>query len=417
MGSVTMACAAGGLPRVERDVGGSGAPVTAPTRRWQETVASVLDGIVEREVVAGHLPGAVVAVGDEQAVRCTKVCGNLQRAPAPVPMTAAAIFDLASVTKVVGTTTAIMLLVDDGRLRLEDPVSRHLPEWQGRPLGEDIRLHHLLTHTSGLPAYLSVGPLQEKHGAGPQPDTVMAALAALPLRRPVGSDVEYSCLNAILASRIAENVAGTSLHHFLSERLFGPLGMRDTGWHLSRAQEARRVPTAETGHLAADGGLLVPAVAEPLTHGFVHDPLARYYATAERCAGNAGLFSTAADLGRFARMILGRGELDGLRLLQAETVERFTRVQTPAGITTRGYGWDVWSTYPFQPGRDAPAQLQAVGHFGFTGTMVWIDKGSGLWTVVLASRLHGGPEATVVALRRGVVQAIVEGAGGCQPPA
>lgn len=415
MGSVLMACAAGGALWVGLGVGGvSVLAATAPSP-WRATTAAAVGAVVDREVAAGKLPGAVVAVGDAQGLRLTKVCGLLQRAPAPVPMAADALFDLASVTKVVGTTTAVMLLVDDGRLRLDDPVAKHLPEWTGRPADEDIRLHHLLTHTSGLPAYLSVGPLQEKHGPGPQPDTVIKAIAGLTLRRAPGSGVEYSCLNAILAGRIAENVAGASLHAFLAARAFRPLGMVDTGWQIAPAQLARAVATGEAGRLGADGGL--PAPSGVVTHGLVHDPLARYYATAERCAGNAGLFSTAADLGRFARLILGRGELEGVRVLQAETVALFTRVQTAPGLETRGYGWDVWNTYPFQPGKDTPPDQQAVGHLGFTGTMLWVDKGSGRWAVVLASRLHGGPEASVTALRRQVIQTIVEGLPEPPPPA
>ncbi len=387
---------------------------------WGDTTAAILAGVVERDVAAGALPGAVVLAGDAQGARFSLACGSLQLLPRPVPMPADAIFDLASVTKVVGTTTAVMLLVDDGRLRLDDPIASHLPEWRDRPVGEDLRVRHLLAHTSGLPAYLSVAPLEKEHGPGPQPDVVIAAIARLPLRRVPDSGVEYSCLNAILAGRIAENIAGTSLHAFLTDRAFLPLGMKDTGWQLTRAQRARRVPTGRTGDLDVDGALAATVPAGPFAAGLVHDPLAHYYATARRCAGNAGLFSTAADLARFARLILGRGELEGVRLLKAETVELFTRVQTPPGMDTRGYGWDVWGTAPFQPDPDRPAELLAVGHLGFTGTMIWIDKGSGLWAVVLASRVHAGPEASVVALRRDVVQAIVvsspkAGASGVPP--
>jgi CubicO group peptidase (beta-lactamase class C family) len=394
-------------------VSGASAPASSA---WRPATAMAITGVVDREVATGTVPGAVVAAGDAQGVRFLTAGGCLQLTPQPRPMPEDAIFDLASVTKVVGTTTAVMLLVDDGKLRLDDPLGKHIPEWRDRPAGEDVRVRHLLTHTSGLPAYLSVAPLEKAHGAGPQPDTVIAAIASLPLRRPPESGVEYSCLNAILAGRLAENCAGMSLQRFLTARVFQPLGMNDTGWQLKRAQLARLVPTGRTGRLEAEGELPADTPAGPFTAGLVHDPLARYYATAERCAGNAGLFSTAADLARFARMILGQGELDGVRVLRAETVALFTRVQTPSGAETRGYGWDVWNTYPFQPSQDRPAESQAIGHLGFTGTMIWIDKGSGLWAVVLASRVHGGPEASVTALRRAVIQAVVEGAAAAPPP-
>jgi CubicO group peptidase (beta-lactamase class C family) len=390
---------------------------TAPSR-WGEDTGAAIEAVLARDVGPAKLPGAVVAAGDAHGTRFLKASGHLQVLPLPLPMPEDAIFDLASVTKVVGTTTAIMLLVDEGRLALTDPISKHIPEWTGRPPGEDVRVHHLLTHTSGLPAYLSVEPLREKHGAGPRPDVVISAIAGLRLRRAPGSGVEYSCLNAILAGRLAENVAGISLHKLLSTSVFQPLEMMDTGWFLTRAQMARLTPTGKQGRLDAAGALAATTTADPSDEGLVHDPLARYYTSAERCAGNAGLFSSAADLGRFARMILGRGQLEGHRVLRAETVDLFTRVQTPAGMETRGYGWDVWDRHPFQPAPNGPEECRAVGHFGFTGTMIWLDKGSGLWAVVLANRLHRGQSTSAGTLRRDVLRAIVEGtARHSEPPA
>ncbi len=411
MGSFWMACASCGALVIGL---GAAAGAAEAAAAWPAGLDAALAQVVDREVEAGRLPGAVVMAGTPEAVRFSRAAGSLQLRPVAVPMTTAAIFDLASVTKVVGTTTAIMILVDDGLLTLDDTVAQHLPEWRQRDPAEDIRLHHLLTHTSGLPAYLSVGPLQAAHGPGPQPEVVIAAIAGLKLRRAVGADVEYSCLNAILAGRIAENVAGCSLHEFLTRRAFGPLGMADTGWHLTRDQRARLAPTGPAGGLAAPGALADDAAPAVTTHGLVHDPLARYYANPEHCAGNAGLFSTAADLARFTRCILGGGALDGVRIVRSETVERFTRRQTPDGIDSRGFGWDVWNTHPYQPKADTPLGRQAVGHFGFTGTMLWIDKDSGRWAVVLASRLHGPDDASVTALRRNLIQTLVEGGGGVE---
>jgi CubicO group peptidase (beta-lactamase class C family) len=319
-----------------------------------------------------------------------------------------AIFDLASVTKVVGTTTAVMLLADAGRLRLDDPVGSYIPEWQGRLAAEQVSLWHLLTHTSGLPGYLSVGPLEKQYGPGPRPDAVIAAIAGLPLRRTPGSGVEYSCLNAILAGRIAENAAGTDLHSLLTRHVFGPLGMVDTGWFLTPAQVARLAPTAKQGRLDAAGKLPGTTAEAPPLQCPVHDPLARYYTTAQRCSGNAGLFSTAADLGRFARMILGRGELEGTRVLTTKTVGLFTHVETPAGMETRALDWEVWDDHPFRPAKNPPPEAQAIGHLGFTGTMLWIDQGSGLWAVVLTSRLHRSTATRVAGLRHDVVQALLE---------
>ncbi len=368
---------------------------------------AALDAVAARAVAEGGLPGAVVAAGDAVSVRFLGACGRLQIAPAPVPMPPDALFDLASLTKVVGTTTAVLRLVEEGKLGLDDPVASRLPAWAGRAR-DGITLRHLLTHTSGLPAYTALDPIRRRHGPGPAPDALIAAIASLPLRRPAGAGVEYSCLNMILAARVAEEAAGTSLHDFLAERVFGPLGMKDTGWRLTRDQLRRLAPTGPEGRLVAAGALPEAAPPGPFCEGLVHDPLARYYTTAKRCCGNAGLYSTAEDLGRFARMVLGRGVLDGVRVLRPETVDAATRVQTPAGMETRGLGWDVWNDPPFQPREAPPDRRPAVGHFGFTGTMLWIDPEAGTWAVVLASRLHGGDGARVEGLRREVVRAVVD---------
>jgi len=392
------------------------AQAPAPSAWGQERTQAV-EAAVERSLAGSGLPGAVVAAGDAEGVRVLKAFGQLQSMPVPVPMSPDALFDLASVTKVVGTTTAVMLLVDEGRIGLDDPVSRFLPQWRDRPAGEVICIRHLLTHTSGLPAYVSVGPIAAQYGPGPNPEAVITTIAGLRLRGAPGSGVEYSCLNAILAGRVVENVAGRSLHALLTERVFLPLGMMDTGWQVTRAQLARLAPTGKAGRLEAAGRLPSATGEGPFASGLVHDPLARYYTTAEHCAGNAGLFSTAADLGRFARMILGRGEFGGVRVLRAETVDPFTRVETPPGMATRGYGWDVWNQYPFRPSANSPPERQAVGHFGYTGTMIWIDKNTGLWAVVLTNRLHWDPPASVGGLRRDVLLALVGEAKGPAGPA
>ena len=368
---------------------------------------AALDAVAARAVAEGGLPGAVVAAGDAASVRFLKAYGFLQLAPAPVPMPPEALFDLASVTKVVGTTTAVLLLVEDGTLGLDDPVAARLPAWADRA-ADGITIRHLLTHTSGLPAYMAVEPIRRRHGPVPRPGAVLRAIAELPLRRPAGTGVGYSCLNMILAAAVAEETAGSPLHELLTRRAFGPLGMKDTGWRLTRGQLRRLAPTGPEGRLDADGALRDAVSPGPFCEGLVHDPLARCYTNNDRCCGNAGLYSTAEDLGRFARMILGRGALDGVRVLRPETVDAATRVQTPAGMETRGLGWDVWNDPPFQPREASAGRRPAVGHFGFTGTMLWIDPEAGTWAVVLASRLHGGDGAKVEGLRRAVVRAVVD---------
>jgi CubicO group peptidase (beta-lactamase class C family) len=370
---------------------------------------AALDAVAARAVAEGGLPGAVVAAGDTASVRFLKAYGRLQLAPAPVPMPPDALFDLASVTKVVGTTTAVLLLVEDGTLSLDDPLASRLSAWADRA-GDGITIRHLLTHTSGLPAYLAVEPIRKKYGPGPCPGAVLRSIAELPLRQPAGTGVEYSCLNMILAAAVVKETTDSPLHELLTRRVFGPLGMKDTGWRLESDQLLRLAPTAPEGRLDAEGRMREPPSTGPFCEGLVHDPLARYYTTVETCCGNAGLYSTAEDLGRFARMILGRGALDGVRVLRPETVDAATRVQTPAGTETRGLGWDVWDDPPFRPREDAPGRRPAIGHFGFTGTMIWIDPEAGAWAVVLASRLHGGAGAKADGLRREVVRATARAA-------
>lgn len=224
----------------------------------------------------------------------------------------------------------------------------------------------------------------------------------------------------ILAARVAENVAGKPIHEMLAARLYGPLGMKDTGYRLTRDQLRRTAPTGPQGYLTPEGELAAPGrqgVPEPgpdglFMAGIAHDPLARYGGAPAHCSGNAGVFSTGEDLSVFVRMILAGGAWQGRRIFKAETVDGFTCVQTAKGLETRGYGWDVWNDYPYRPHPDLPKGREAVGHTGYTGTLLWIDKNSGLWMVVLTNRVH--PEDSDASkqatgrLRGAVLRALME---------
>ena len=301
---------------------------------------SPLDRAVPAILEKDGIPGAVVLIGGPEGTSYLRAFGDAK------PDT---IWDLASCTKVVATTTAAMKLVEEGRLGLRDPVSKHLPAFAGR----DISIEELLTHRSGLPAYLSPK-------AGWSPEEIFAKIPEL----KASKDYRYSCLNMISLARVVETVVGRSLADHCRETIFEPLGMKDTGF----------APTASRcAATAAD----VPA-------GVVHDPLARAYGTAAHRPGNAGLFSTAEDLGIFCRALLAG------RILKPETLRRmFT-----ADADTRGLGWDIFDEAPYKPG---------VGHTGFTGTLLWLDPATGRYAVVLSNRTLRGEKTDVRRLRREVL--------------
>lgn len=299
-----------------------------------------LDRSVPLILAEDGIPGAVVHLGGPEGATYLKAFGDAR---------VDTVWDLASCTKVVATTTAVLKLVEEGRIGLHEPVSKHLKAFEGR----DITIEELLTHRSGLPAYLSPKPEWA-------PEEIFARIAGLKLSK----DYRYSCLNMISLARVVEELTGSSLEEHCRRTIFEPLGMRDTGF----------APTSSR----------CAATAADLAPGVVHDPLARAYGTPAHRPGNAGLFSTAADLGIFCRALLGG------RILKPETLRRMF---TPNG-DTRGLGWDVFDEAPFKPG---------VGHTGFTGTLIWLDPRTGRYALVLSNRTLRGEKTDVRRLRREVL--------------
>ena len=365
----------------------------APAPRLRADLSEALDRLVPPILDRDHVPGAVIAIGDADGVRVERVYGLARVVPTPALMTVDTLFDLASLTKVVGTATAIMALEEDGRLSLDDPVSRSIPGFAA-PDKAPIVLRDLLTHASGLPAYITGPEMVARYGPGPQPTAVVAAIAAAPLLYPIRSGYTYSCLNYISAARVAERAAGEPLDAYLRQRIYRPLGMNETGFG---------PPPEAAGRCAAteviDGAPL---------QGVVHDPLAQYYGCAAGPSGNAGLFATARDLARYARMILRDGELDGIRVLRRETVERMTRPQSVPGLKPRAIGWDLYETPPWQPRPVSTSEPRAIGHTGYTGTFLWIDRASGVFVVLLTNRVHPDDSGKVEPLRKAVLEATTE---------
>jgi serine-type D-Ala-D-Ala carboxypeptidase len=342
-------------------------------------------GAAERAVAAemkrGAFPGAALAAGRGGTMAYLKGMGTTHAGGGAVDAENT-LYDIASLTKVVGATTAVMLLVEDGRMALDDRVSAHVPAFRGGDK-DRVTLRHLLAHTSGLPAGASA--------AGATPQQSLARLVATPLKHRPGEMVEYSDVGFVVLWAAAEAAAGEPLADLLERRVFKPLGMEATAF--APGEGCTRCPP--TGR-KRDGSLL---------RGIVHDP------TAQRLGGvtgNAGLFSTAADLARFAAMMAGEGELDGVRILRAETVREFTRRAPGAG--TRALGWDTRNERGVGAAGLALSP-RAYGHTGFTGTSLWIDPDRGTWTVLLTNRsvVPRGPNR-MQALRRTVHTNVIRAA-------
>lgn len=341
--------------------GGPGRPAHGPAARPPVLAPHVVDAAlapVREEVAREATPGAAVAVGvrdrEVHLAGLGKV-GWTANAPAVDPRTT--LYDLASLTKVLATASAVMLLVDDGRLGLDDPVSRYLPEFTGE--GRDkVTIRHLASHTSGLP------PTGRARG------TTRARRIASLLRTPIyfqpGTAREYSDAGYVILWQAAERAAGEPLPRYLQRRLYEPLGMTHTRFSPGLECEA----CAPTSRLRS----------QELYRGKPFDPMAQRL---DGISGNAGLFSTAADVARFAAMITAGGALHGVRVLREETVREFTRL--PVGEPAAMLGWETFCGDEESHGCERPV---AFGHTGWTGTSLWIDPGSGRWAVLLTNRTY-----------------------------
>jgi uncharacterized protein YbbC (DUF1343 family)/CubicO group peptidase (beta-lactamase class C family) len=349
-------------------------PASAATGFHAVRLAEI-DDAISQAVTDAKTPGAVFRLERGDAVH-QKAYGDRAIVPAREAMTGDTIFDAASLTKVIATTSAVMKLVDDGKLDVEAPLSRYLPEFTGAGK-EAITLRQLLTHSSGLRAGLSPdGDWKGKDGA-------LKLACAEPLTAPPGAAYRYSDINFILLGLLVERVAGEPLDAFCQREIFGPLKMKDSAFRSLDPGDTKRIaPTT----VMADGTAL---------RGVVHDPTARRMGGV---AGHAGLFTSAADLGRFARMMLNGGELDGVRILKAETVKAMTSVQSPRGLPRRGFGWDIDSPYAGPRGEVFP--IGSYGHTGWTGTRLWIDPFSRTSTIFLSNRNHPDENGSVLALQR-----------------
>ncbi len=324
-----------------------------------------MDAAITLAIADGRCPGGVLWLERDGAVH-RKAYGSRAVEPQREAMTEDTVFDAASLTKVIATTTAVMQLVERGQLSLDARVSEVLPAFRGAGK-EAITVRLLLTHCSGLPPGIPLKP------AWTGVEGALAQAGELKMQSAPGTAFRYSDVNFILLGEIVRQASGRALDGYCAAEIFAPLGMRDTGFQ--PVKSTRLAPTERGGE-----------------RGVVHDPTARRMGGV---AGHAGLFTTTEDLARCARALLAGGG----PILKAETVALMTRVQTPdAAPARRGFGWDIDS--PFTAPRGAWFPIGGYGHTGWTGTSLWIDPFSRTFVVFLSNRNHPTESGNVSQLRR-----------------
>ena len=377
-------------PAAESCPAGSGAAIDEP-QPADATLEDAVDHIVHPFLAPKHVRGCVVVIGTRDRVLLRRAYGARSISPGREPMTPDTIFDLASLTKPIATASSILLLAERGRLELDAPVSTWVPSF-GVPDKAAITVRMLLTHTSGLPAASALS-----HYEKPTPD-LLATIGGLPLRFAPGTGYLYSDVGYVVLGILVRRVAGVGLADFARTEVFQPLGMD------------------ETRFLPMDAGRIAPTEPEGgrMLRGIVHDPRARRMGGV---AGHAGLFSTADDLSRFARALLGGGVVNEatdvgspasrMRVWQADTVES---MWNPAGHSShpRTAAWDIVRVWDAKMGRTRTT----FAHGGFTGTYLWLDPERGNFMVLLSSRLHPDGKGNVLELRAALRRFAVELAAG-----
>ncbi|HVB34340.1 MAG TPA: exo-beta-N-acetylmuramidase NamZ domain-containing protein [Patescibacteria group bacterium] len=351
---------------------------------------SDVDPVIRQAIAKHELPGAVLLVGHRGQIVYRKAYGHRTLIPRPEPMAADTIFDVASLTEPLATASSVMLLFQQGEIRLDDPVARYLPAFAANGKGH-ITVRMLLTHFSGLPPGPALPP--GVSGAGP-------VLRIIYGERPIfppGMRFQYSDCNSIVLGEMVRQVSGLPLNVYAERNIFRPLGMGHTRFLPPRRWVPRIAPTEETGLPRGAG-------ADPgrgrVLGGVVEDPVARAMGG---IAGNAGLFSTAGDLAIFCQMMIEngripRGRYRGRQLFDAATIHLMTTSQSPPwSPTLRGLGWDIDSR--FSSGRGELFPLGSYGQTGFTGTSVWIDPASRTFVILLASGVEPAARPALSSLR------------------
>lgn len=332
-------------------------PLFASVEPHTIAFSTTIDGLLDQAVSKNLIAGGVVVVGNHDGILYTSAKGRLNDRPLAPLLSEQTIFDIASLTKVIATTPAVMKLLEEGRITLQDPLSRWFPEFVGSGR-EDITILNLLTHTSGLDDV-------ELNASDAMKSAIRKIAEQKCLHRP-GSRFHYADINFILLGELVLRVSGTPLDRFCRDQIYVPLAARETMF---------LPPTELANTIAPTSGN---------NCGIVQDPNARRLFGV---AGHAGLFSSAADLARFARLILGHGAIDGTRILSEQVVNRMT---TPyycsEGTVIRGLGWDMSS--PFSSPKGSLFSKGSFGHTGYSGSSIWIDPRQDLFVILLTTRLN-----------------------------
>jgi len=354
-----------------------------------------IDDAVMAAVESKEIPGAVVLVARRGRIAYLRSFGKRALAPNEEPMTADTIFDMASLTKVMATTPAIMLLVEKGAIRLDDKVKRYLPAFVGG--GKDaITVRQLLTHYSGLRPDFDLSKPWEGY------QTAMEELWKETTQGDPGKEFVYSDLNFIALGEIVRAVSGEPLDVFTRDHIYVPLKMRDTAFNPPPEWRLRTAPTeSRVRSLAYLKGEGTAGLSTELLRGEVHDPTAWRMGGV---AGHAGLFSTVTNVAIYAQMLLNRGKSEGVRFFSPLTVQAMTSPQSPRMIPSlRGFGWDIDTSYS-SPRGDLFAG--GYGHTGFTGTSLWIDPASQTFVVILSNRVHPDGKGDATHLRGAIANIV-----------
>jgi uncharacterized protein YbbC (DUF1343 family)/CubicO group peptidase (beta-lactamase class C family) len=355
---------------------------SASSQALREEQMAPLSEIAKKAIQAGKIPGAVILIGHEGKVIYRKVFGLSALKPKKLSMTINTIFDVASLTKVIATSTAVMQLVEMGKLNLEDPVAKYWPEFKGSGK-EEITVRDLLTHYSGLRPSLDQKPNWKGY---------VTALRMIEEEKPLfppGTNFIYSDINFIILGELVWRLSGEPLNTYCAEHIFKLLEMDDTGFNPS-SDFRRRIAPTEYQH-GPTGKML---------WGEVHDPIA---CNMGGVAGHAGLFSTADDLAIFVQMVLDGGSRKGVQILSPLMVKKMTTPQSPPDkIPLRGLGWNIDSSL---------ASEGSYGHKGFTGTGIWIDPVSNTYVIILTNRVHPNGKGKVEPLRAKILSFVNEAIG------
>jgi uncharacterized protein YbbC (DUF1343 family)/CubicO group peptidase (beta-lactamase class C family) len=362
-------------------------------KAWEWNAATAADFEIEQAIKANKIPGAVLLVGKGSTILYEKAYGQRVLVPTVESMSTNTVFDVASLTKIVATTSAVMRLFEDGKLQIDEKVTKYLPEYQGG--NSEITIRQLLTHYSGLRPDVDLRPEWSGYETG-----IQLALADKPTGPP-GLKFVYSDINFLLLGEIVKRLSGMSLPEFAMQQVFQPLGMNETTYNPPAVWRNRIAPTEQ-----------YPGMSEPL-RGTVHDETTRFMGG---IAGHAGLFSTARDLSKWAQMLIGQGSFQGRQIFKPQTVALFTSPQSPAGLPDiRGLGFDIDSRYSANRGDLYPAGT-SFGHTGFTGTSIWMDPRSQSYVILLTNSVHPQRRPAISALRRRIATIAAASVGVQAPP-